>query len=222
MRGRIDVDKVPAQPAPRKQEDDPEITLGLLNAIEADSRVTQRRVANELGIALGLTNAYLKRCVHKGLVKVTQVPANRYAYYLTPRGFMEKSRLTAQYLSSSFVFFRGAREQCTEVLRACEARGWDRVVLAGASELAEIALLCATETRVKIVCIVDPEYRRATFLGLPVASSLKEAGSFDAVIVSDFRNPQSAYDLLAAAMPAERIMTPPLLNVSRKPPAFAE
>ena len=85
------------------------ITLGLLSAVEANSALTQRSVASDLGIALGLANAYLKRCVRKGLVKVKQVPANRYSYYLTPKGFAEKSRLTAEYLSISFNFFRSAR-----------------------------------------------------------------------------------------------------------------
>ena len=107
-------------------ESESEITLGLLNAVHDNSAVTQRSVASELGIALGLANAYLKRCVKKGLIKVSQVPANRYAYYLTPKGFAEKSRLTAEYLSSSFGFFRAARQQCTEALSECSRRGWQR------------------------------------------------------------------------------------------------
>ena len=41
-----------------------------------------------------------------------QVPLNRYAYYLTPQGFAEKSRLTAEYLAASFDFFRRARGDC--------------------------------------------------------------------------------------------------------------
>ena len=40
-----------------------EIILGVLTAVEENSRVTQRSVAKDLGIALGLTNAYIKRCV---------------------------------------------------------------------------------------------------------------------------------------------------------------
>ena len=75
------------------------IILGMLSAVERDSNVTQRHLARELGIALGLANAYLKRCAKKGFIKIRQVPLNRYAYYLTPRGFAEKSRLTAEYLS---------------------------------------------------------------------------------------------------------------------------
>src|SRR5207253_7334046 len=89
---------------PSRETGDPEIVLGLLTSIERDSGVTQRKLAGDLGIALGLANAYLRRCVRKGLVKVSQVPLNRYAYYLTPQGFAEKSRLTAEYLATSFNF----------------------------------------------------------------------------------------------------------------------
>src|ERR1700761_4608464 len=96
---------------------DPEIVLGLLTSIERDSRVTQRKLARDLGIALGLANAYLRRCVRKGLVKVSQVPLNRYAYYLTPQGFAEKSRLTAEYLSVSFDFFRRSRNDLVALFR---------------------------------------------------------------------------------------------------------
>ena len=92
-----------------------EITLGLLNAIERDSRLTQRTLANELGIALGLANTYLRRCAKKGFIKVSQAPAKRYAYYLTPQGFAEKSRLTARYLTQSFNLFRHARTQCDDL-----------------------------------------------------------------------------------------------------------
>ena len=64
--------------------DEAEITLGILNAIHENERITQRTVAQDLGIALGLTNAYLKRCVKKGLIKVSQAPAN------LPRFFRSK------------------------------------------------------------------------------------------------------------------------------------
>ncbi len=78
-----------------------EIMLEVLSAVERNSKITQRSLSRELGIALGLANAYLKRCARKGLIKVQQAPLNRYAYYLTPEGFTEKSRLTAEYLAVS-------------------------------------------------------------------------------------------------------------------------
>ncbi len=128
---------------------------GFSSSVERDGAQSQRKLASDLGIALGLVNAYLKRCVKKGLLKIGQAPPRRYAYYLTPHGFAEKSRLTVEYLSSSFSFFRRAREDCASVLKVAHARGWNRVALVGVSDLAEIATICALEQGIAIVAVVD-------------------------------------------------------------------
>src|SRR6201984_1707454 len=127
------------------EQENGRIVLGLLSSVENDGERSQRRMAAELGIALGLVNAYLKRCIKKGLVKVHDVPARRYAYYLTPQGFAEKSRLTVRYLSDSFSFFRKAKSDCAKVFEQAKASGFNSLVLAGQSDLAEIAILCAVE-----------------------------------------------------------------------------
>ena len=51
--------------------------LAVLEAIENDARLTQRSLASTLGIALGLTNLYLKRLVRKGYIKCVNVRSNR-------------------------------------------------------------------------------------------------------------------------------------------------
>ena len=208
---------------------DIEITLGLLNAVGENSAVTQRSIARELDIALGLANAYLKRCVRKGLIKVNQVPRNRYAYYLTPRGFAEKSRLTSTYLSMSFNFFRVARRQCSDVFAICREKGWERVALAGCSDVAEIATLCAREHNIKIVGIVDGgplsdnETERREYVGLPVATSLTGLGNkAKAVLVTDTDKPQEIFDQLGKSVPTDRILTIALLNISREKPKFGD
>ena len=113
-----------------------------------------------------MANTYLKRCVRKGYIKVRQIPSNRYSYYLTPKGFKEKSRLTAEYLSSSFTFFRRAKDQCLESLGYAKVRGWHRVALVGVGDLAEIFALCAIEHSVDLVGILDSETEKPTFAGL--------------------------------------------------------
>lgn len=198
-----------------------QITLGMLTAVEENSVLTQRSLARELGIALGLANAYLKRCVTKGYIKVTHVPAKRYAYYLTPKGFAEKSRLTAQYLAISFDFFRLARSQCSTLFAECETRGWTRIALCGAGELAEIAMLCAESHAVTLIGLVErtggPEVGK-----LPLVGTLAELAQPDAVLITDQRTPQQTYDGIVALMPRERVLAPRLLNISRTPPRLAE
>src|SRR5258708_408022 len=170
------------------------IVLDLLTSVEHDGDRSQRHIAAELGIALGLVNAYLKRCVKKGLVKVRDAPARRYAYYLTPHGFAEKSRLTVQYLSDSFSFFRLAKADCARVLEAAKARGFSRLVLAGKSDLAEIAILCAVEASVTIVAIVDPRSDDSQFTPSALLKSYADVtGKFDAVIVTDVTSAEMSF-----------------------------
>lgn len=210
----------------RTTADNPEILLGLLSAIEQDSQVTQRSLSKDLGIALGLANAYLKRCVTKGLVKVSQVPLNRYAYYLTPKGFSEKSRLTAEYLTISFNFFRDARAQCAALLETAARQSWRRVVLVGAGELAEIAILSASESPVTIVCIADSATAITQCAGVSVVGDIAEAvrlgrtnGGVDGFVITDTQAPQSAYEttldrVVAEGFDAACVIAPPMLRIS--------
>jgi DNA-binding MarR family transcriptional regulator len=193
------------------------IVLGVLSSVESDGARSQRHIAAELGIALGLVNAYLKRCVKKGLVKVSDAPARRYAYYLTPQGFAEKSRLTVQYLSDSFSFFRLAKSDCARVLDQAKGSGFSRLVLAGQSDLAEVAILCAVEAGVAIVAIVDPASEGARFVGVNVCRSyddVKEA--FDAVVVTDVAHASGSYEAAAAVCGAERVLAPGLLGLRNR------
>jgi DNA-binding MarR family transcriptional regulator len=217
---------------PGRETGDPEIVLGLLTSIERDSAITQRKLAGDLGIALGLANSYLRRCVRKGLVKMSQVPLNRYAYYLTPQGFAEKSRLTAEYLAVSFDFFRRARGDCALLLRQCTARGWRRVALYGAGDLAEIVVLSVGETGIEVAVVIDPGQAGGRCAGLPVVADLAAArllagpGGLDGIILTDTGAPQARFEQLLASAPRHgfasgSIVAPSLLGISTMPAAGA-
>src|ERR1700732_2350870 len=148
------------------------IMLGLLESVQRGDAHSQRRLASELGIALGLVNAYLKRCINKGLVKVGEAPAKRYAYYLTPGGFAEKSRLTVEYLSYSFSLFRQAKTDCLVVLKAARANGIRRGAILGICGRAEIAAICALDCGISIVAVIDAQSELPSFIGVPVKRSL--------------------------------------------------
>jgi DNA-binding MarR family transcriptional regulator len=189
------------------------IVLGLLESVERDGGTSQRRLAAELGIALGLVNAYLRRCVKKGLVKVAHAPARRYAYYLTPQGFAEKSRLTVEYLSYSFSFFRSARADCAAALAQASAHGWRRVALAGMSDLAEISTICALESGVGIVAVVDPAAEVSRFIGLPVVASFADLPEpCDAVLITDLRDPVTTLAAARKHFGDDRVLVPDLLT----------
>lgn len=189
------------------------MTLEILEAIESRSDVTQRRLAERMDVALGLANSYLKRCVRKGWVKIQQAPANRYLYYLTPAGFSEKSRLTAEYLSTSFNFYRKAGDSCRAALRYCQFNGWRRLVLYGVSDLAEIASLRALEDQIEIVGIFDPFCEQRMFLNRVIARSVDECEAFDACVLTYLRDPKAAVETLMRHVPSERIIVPSILGL---------
>jgi DNA-binding MarR family transcriptional regulator len=197
--------------------EDERIVLNLLNSVEVGA-TSQRHIAAELGIALGLVNAYLKRCVKKGLVKVNQVPARRYAYYLTPSGFAEKSRLTVEYLSSSFSFFRQARSDCSDLFGHAKSKNFQNLVLAGKSDLAEIAIISAVESGVTIVAVVDKDADGTSFVGRNVVASFDDLTMpFDAVVVTDLRNARAAFDAAVERYGAQRVLAPKLLGLNAAP-----
>ena len=190
-------------------------TLQLLRDVECEEFITQRSFSVRVGIAVGLTNAYVKRCVAKGWIKVRRIPARRYAYYLTAKGFAEKSRLVKDYLSSSLDFYRTARAQYVEAFQDCERRGWRRVALYGHGELVEIATLAAKEASVDLVVVIAPGCNTDSFAGLPVVADLALTPAIDAILIADAEDPQTAFDSLAKSYPAARLLTPPLLHVTR-------
>lgn len=211
------LDGAMSQAARNEEIDNARIVLGLLELVERDGAQSQRKLSSELGIALGLVNAYLKRCVKKGLLKMREAPARRYAYYLTPYGFAEKSRLTVEYLGTSFSFFRRARSDCVEVLAAAKSKNLLRLALVGISDLAEIARICAFELEIEIVGVVDAQAQSSNFIGLPVFPSFDALPApVEGALVTDLRSAQETYEAALQRFGADSVFAPALLGVVRR------
>src|SRR5437016_12997620 len=80
--------------------------LTVLEAVAGNRHITQRSLAAKLGIALGLTNIYLKRLIRKGYIKCINVQSNRLLYLITPQGITEKTRLTYEFMDYSLQLYR--------------------------------------------------------------------------------------------------------------------
>jgi DNA-binding MarR family transcriptional regulator len=189
------------------------VVLGLLESVEQDGAKSQRRLAAELGIAVGLVNAYLNRCIKKGLVKVSQAPARRYAYYLTPQGFVEKSRLSLEYLGYSFRFFRQAKLDCENAFALARGRGFARIALDGVSDIAEIATICAREAGIEIVAIVDEQSTLDRYAGIPIASNYdRVVDQVDAVMITNVRATHARAVWTRERLGHDRVLIPSLLQ----------
>ena len=191
-----------------KQEESSDLTLGVLEAIDSKKSITQRSISKALDMALGLVNSYLKRCVKKGFIKIQQAPKNRYLYYLTPRGFSEKTKLTAEFLTSSFTFFRKSRDQIEEILDNCNKKNWKRILLFGNSELAEITSLYSKNHEVQIIQVYNTSNLRDS-----KQDNFPPASDLDAIILTDLTSPQKSYEQLVTVYKSKPILVPKLLKV---------
>jgi DNA-binding Lrp family transcriptional regulator len=192
--------------------------LRLLEAVEQDSRVTQRSLSTKLGIALGLTNIYLRRLVRKGYIKCVNVQSNRISYLITPRGIAEKIRLTYEFMDYSLHLYSEVRQHLREVLQECAATD-RRIVIFGRGEAAEIAYLSLKECGLEPVAIFDVEGGR-DFLAMPVRPVAEHAHvAYDFMIVATLVPSEKVIaTLVAQGVPADKLL--PLrqdMPVRRKP-----
>jgi DNA-binding Lrp family transcriptional regulator len=180
--------------------------LKLLEAVERDSRVTQRSLSSKLGIALGLTNIYLKRLVRKGYIKCVNMQSNRITYLITPRGIAEKARLMYEFMDYSLHLFGEVRQHLRVALEECAAAG-QRVAICGRGEAAEIAFLSLREFGLEPVAIFDEDDGHV-FLGMPVRRIAEhDQVQFDLMIVATLeRSGSLVASLIRSGVPREKLV----------------
>jgi DNA-binding MarR family transcriptional regulator len=190
--------------------------LQLLEALEQESTITQRTLATRLGIALGLTNLYLKRLIRKGYVKCVTVAPNRLVYSLTPRGVARKARLTYEFMKYSLDFYRDARRHLRRSLAQAVA-AQSRVAIFGTGDAAELVYLLLRDMGLDPVAIFGPE-ANGSFLGLPVRSIGDHAQvTFDILIVAVLERPAANLKRVReAGVPADKVL---MLQASAAGPA---
>jgi DNA-binding MarR family transcriptional regulator len=181
--------------------------LLLLNELDRDGGATQRTLAAKLGVALGLTNLYLKRLARKGSIKITTIPRNGIRYLLTPQGFTEKSRLTYLYMQYSLSYYRDMRIRLKEMMSTFDASEGQRVVIYGTNELAELAYLSLREMNIDCVGFIDGSSRKS-FLSCPVSSPDRIAGwQFDRVLIADLEHAAACEEqLVKSGVPREKVL----------------
>ncbi|TAN45236.1 MAG: winged helix-turn-helix transcriptional regulator [Nitrospirae bacterium] len=166
-----------------------EISLKLLDNIAKEPQTTQRTLADDLGIALGLVNAYLKRLCKKGYIKITTLPRNRIKYIITPKGFAEKTKLTYTYMHYSLEYFKEARQKMEDAYKTMIENGCKTVLIWGDGELAELCYISTRGLPLSVVGIVGGQRIENGFFGHDIYSVEDVKGlSFDAVIVASIED----------------------------------
>ena len=93
----------------------------VLRLLEANPKMTQRELAEALGVSLGATNYCLKALVEKGWLKLENFQCNPnklgYLYLLTPMGIAAKTQLTARFLKRKLIEYEALKAEI-EALRS--------------------------------------------------------------------------------------------------------
>lgn len=168
----------------------------LMEEIAGNGALSQRELAKQVGIALGLVNSYLKNLIARGFVRISSFPKNRYSYLLTPQGVAEKSRLACEHLSYFTNVYRLARREYAELFRTLESAGIRKIAFCGVDEAAEIAYLSLRETEITLASVMDREPREK-FFGIPVETLEKGLLSENQkIVITSLKRGGELYDEL--------------------------
>jgi EPS-associated MarR family transcriptional regulator len=88
----------------------------VLQAIERNPDITQRELAEQLGLSLGKTNFLINALLEKGAIKMenfrrSDTKLKKIAYLLTPSGISERLRLTQGYLAAKRTEYENLRTE---------------------------------------------------------------------------------------------------------------
>ena len=118
----------------------------LLDVLSRDASLSQRQVAKETGLSLGMVNLVLARLVKTGAIKVVSLNGRTARYLLTPTGVAEKTRRAYEYLHRTMATFRDLRARIDRLIAELYAEGAREFVIQGEGEVADIAEFCLSRS----------------------------------------------------------------------------
>jgi DNA-binding MarR family transcriptional regulator len=144
----------------------------LLQAIASGERLTQRSLARQMGVAVGLTNLLIRRLVGKGYVRIANMGAKHVRYLMTPAGWEALATATRASLQNTVHLYTQTREHIRDSLAAISDQcvdGDKRIVFYGAGDVAEIAYVSLQNTDLALVGVVD-DTRTGRFFQIEISS----------------------------------------------------
>ncbi len=143
--------------------------LKVLEAIEEDPNISQRDLSNRLGVALGITNSLIKTLVRKGHIKVKGKNNRTLTYHLTHAGVLHKSKLAFQWTLNTIGEYRRLRALIEQRLKGLASEGIEKVIIYGANEIAEIAIVVSYDLSIEVLGVADSNSNHLKVAGLELS-----------------------------------------------------
>jgi EPS-associated MarR family transcriptional regulator len=106
-----------------------ENVMTVLRVLEKSPELSQRQLSKKLGVSLGKTHYILNSLIDVGLVKVDNFKRSDnklgYAYILTPRGFVEKAKVTKRFLARKQREYKALGRQISDLVKEVDSMGSD-------------------------------------------------------------------------------------------------
>jgi len=131
--------------------------LQFLQELEKNPIVSQRELSHRFGIALGVTNACLRRMARKGWIRIRDLNPRRIGYYLTPKGILEKTRLTIHLISFRVQHYSELKKVIADRFLEMQRQDMHRIVFYGVSDEMEVAYITLQGVNLRLVGIVDDD-----------------------------------------------------------------
>ncbi|MBE9531563.1 MAG: winged helix-turn-helix transcriptional regulator, partial [Proteobacteria bacterium] len=172
----------------RKNHQDDYRSLLLMEEISRNDNLTQRDLSKQLNVALGVINSYIKNLASRGCITISTIPKKRYKYYLTPKGFREKTRLTYEHMRNFTNLYRVARKDFSSLFTELDESGIRKVAFCGVDEVTEIAYLSLKEAGLELAGVIDEAQVEKKFFGLDVQliGDIIES-DYDLIIITSFK-----------------------------------
>jgi DNA-binding MarR family transcriptional regulator len=164
----------------------------ILDLIEKNKDITQREIAKQLGIAVSMVNMILDDLEKNHYLKRKKHTSKTVEYLLSKQGYERRKLLNIWYLKSSQDIYMSAKDNILVFIQQIIAKGYKKILLYGAGEVAEILVRVLNEDKkipLEVLAIIDDNSTRHSqnLLQIPIISkdSIVEY-KHDGILVSSY------------------------------------
>lgn len=166
----------------------------ILDLIEKNKDITQREIADEIGVAVSMVNSYLDEYEQKGYIKRKRYSTKTVEYFVSKKGIERRKVLNIWYLKSSQSVYKSAKDNIVIFLNQIIDKGFRKILLYGAGEVAEIILDVIQNDGyipLEVLAVVDDDISRQNKIinYLPIISKEKiNKYVHDGILVSSYKH----------------------------------
>jgi len=185
----------------------------ILDMIEKNPNITQREMSKAIGIAVSMINDHINEYENKGLVKRKKHSTKTVEYFVTKKGSERRKLLNIWYLKSSNNIYMQAKDNIISFLNQIIDKGFKKIILYGAGEVAEIMLQVMNDDNLiplEVVAVIDDNKDRVgdKLVNLPIIT-LSELSKYnhDGIMISSYKHHETIHNnLLKIDYPQSKII----------------